>query len=372
MRAPGICAILLSPVLAPPAGAQLSPAIWETDLSKRLIDWSELKEEGPPKDGIPSLDKPQFEAVAAAASWLVPGEPVVVIERSGVVRAYPIQILLWHELVNDEFDDAPILVTYCPLCNSALAFDRRVKGRTHTFGVAGFLRHNDMVMYDRQTDSLWQQITGEAIVGTLTGVQLAPVISRVMPFGAFWKAHPKGQVLSRDTGYYPGYGQTTYLGYEHGNLDPSYGRAPVRRGARLNRVLAVVADGRRRAYTFDHLRNRGVVEDRLRASRYVIFFEEDVLTALDTPRIADSRPVGTAAAYIVYLDGRRLRFLRRDNRIVDRETGSTWDIFGTAVDGPLKGKRLLPMQQAIYFEFAHRRFYPRAEVVGTAQSGIER
>lgn len=367
-RALVACAVALSATVARPARAQPAPEVWKTDLSKRSIRLSELRPAGPPKDGIPSLDAPSFVPASEAAKWLVPGEPVILIEQAGHARAYPIQILLWHELVNDQFDDVPILVTYCPLCNSSLVFDRRINGRTYSFGVAGFLRNNSLVAYDRETDSLWQQVTGEAIVGTHTGARLTPFPSRVVSFGAFLRSHPGGQVMSRQTGYLPGYGRTTYIGYELGDAPAAGGVEPVRRGDRLQRVITVNIEGRRRAYSFHLLRSRKVFEDRVAGARFVIFFDPAVLSPLDAPQIAASRSVGTAAAYFAELDGRLLHFRFRDGRITDRETGSTWDVLGTAVDGPLKGKLLTPTQQLIYFEFTHRQFFPRVEILGASSS----
>ena len=366
MRAPVWLAILIVPVLVAPAGAQLSPEVWKTDLSKRAIALSELQaEEGrPPKDAIPSIDRPQFDSVSEASGWLVPGEAVIVVEQENDARAYPLQILLWHELVNDQIGGIPILVSYCPLCNSAIVFDRRVKGEPHTFGVASFLRNNDMVMYDRQTDSLWQQLTGESIVGTLTGQQLTPLPSRVVPFAAFAASYPDGKVLNRLTGYFPPYGKSTYTGYEFGDGPAGEDAKPMRRGERLERVLVISVGDRRRAYLFDFLRRMRVVEDRLKGLRYVVFFEPQMLTPLDASHVSQSRPVGTAAAYLTEVNGKRLRFRRRGDKIVDRETGSAWNVLGVAEEGPLKGTRLTPAPQAIYFEFAYRTFFPRSELVG--------
>src|SRR5579863_5188381 len=145
-------------VLAVPLPAQFAGGSWHTDISKRSINLNELKPGGPGKDGIPALNRPKFTSVAEAGRWLDPKEPVIVVERAADVRAYPLQILIWHELVNDQIGDTPLLISYCPLCNSAVVFDRRVAGSVYDFGVSGMLRDSDMVMFDRQTDSLWQQI----------------------------------------------------------------------------------------------------------------------------------------------------------------------------------------------------------------------
>ncbi len=350
--------VLLVALAAPGLWAQLSPGNWRTDLSKKSIDLSELRLGGPPKDGIPAIDQPVFISCRDASSWLHPKEPVLVVEHAGQARAYPLQILIWHELVNDQMGDLPILVSYCPLCNSALVFDRRVDGRVHDFGVSGMLRHSDMVMYDRQTDSLWQQVTGEAIVGTLTGKTLALLPSQTLAFGTFCEVFPQGQVLSRHTGHERPYGENPYVGYESRN--------------RLERVVALSWEGKSKAYPFELLRRAGVLEDRLGSLRYVIFFEPETLTALDERQIARSRAVGTVGVFSPELEGRRLSFRRRDGRIVDKQTGSTWTVAGTATAGPLAGKRLTPVRHGVYFAFAWMAFYPGSQMVRAAGVSDER
>ncbi|HBY59063.1 MAG TPA: hypothetical protein DEH78_04535, partial [Solibacterales bacterium] len=207
--------VLLFLFLSFPIRAQFAQGDWKTDTSKRSIQLSELLRGGPPKDGIPSIDKPRF-VPAVTVDWLAPKELVIAFNSAGPPRAYPLQILMWHELVNDTAGEQPILVSYCPLCNSALVFDRRVSGATLEFGVSGMLRNSDMVMYDRQTDSLWQQITGEAIVGHHTGGTLRILPSQMIPFDQFQQSYPNGLVLSRDTGFQRDYGRNPYTGYEFG------------------------------------------------------------------------------------------------------------------------------------------------------------
>ncbi|KFB09746.1 hypothetical protein EL18_00764 [Nitratireductor basaltis] len=141
---------------------------WKTDFSRNSIEWSEILSGGPPRDGIPSIDSPDFEK-ASANKTLDQREPVIQLQIGNEIRAYPLSILTWHEIVNDTFDGMPVAVTYCPLCNASITFDRRVDGRILEFGTTGKLRHSDLVMYDRQTESWWQQFTGEAIAGALTG-----------------------------------------------------------------------------------------------------------------------------------------------------------------------------------------------------------
>ena len=353
-----VCAIL---------DAQLSEGPWKTDLSKKSIPLSDLMRGGPPKDGIPAIDRPKFVDVRQAATWLVPKEPVLVVERDGEARAYPLQILIWHELVNDEMEGTPILVSYCPLCNSAIVFDHRVDGIPHDFGVSGMLRHSDMVMYDRRTDSLWQQITGEAIVGAHTGKTLKILGSQTVSFDTFSKNFPEGRVLSRETGIQRPYGHTPYMGYEFGNrlMMP----VPVTRSSHLRlleRIVTVSAGKTVRAYPFALLRSRGVYEDKIKDARYVIFFEEGTVTPLDRREIRESRDIGSVGAFSPELDGRRLGFRRKDGRIIDKETASTWNVLGVATEGPLAGKRLKPVDHGVYFAFAWLVFRPDTEIVGNS------
>jgi len=352
--------------------AQLPPSSWKTDLSKKSIDLKELKSGGPPKGGIPAIDRPRFVSAGEAAPWLNPKEPVLTVEMSGEVRGYPLQILMWHELVNDRIGETPILVSYCPLCNSALVFDRRVDGKTYDFGVSGLLRHSDLVMYDGQTDSLWQQITGEAIVGTLTGKKLGILPSQTVSFATFSSNFPAGKVLSRETGYDKPYGQNPYVGYEFGGrlMMPVTPRRQTRLKP-LERIVTVEVGNKRKAYPLSYLRDRRVLEDKIKQSRFVVLFEEGTVTTLDRGRIADSRDVGSVGVFHVEIDGKPLSFRKNGEKVVDRETGSTWNVLGIASGGPLAGKRLKPLDHGVYFAFAWLVFRPDTEIVGEIAAPIE-
>ena len=170
-------------------------------------------------DCIPALDHPRFESVASAGSWLHAGDVVFTISLRGVHRAYPQRILNWHEIVNDTIKDEPIAVTFCPLCGSALAFERKVDGRTVTFGVSGLLFNSDLVMYDRREGSLWQQFSGQAIVGPAARrneiLKLVPI--GTTSWGQWVRRYPHAQVLSRDTGYIRDYNVYPYGAYEQDN-----------------------------------------------------------------------------------------------------------------------------------------------------------
>ncbi len=181
-------------IIALPLFGQLTGRHWRTDTSKHSVSLKELRPGGPGKDGIPALDHPKFVSVGEARKWLEAKEPLIVVQTEQEVRAYPLQILIWHELVNDWIGDTPVLISYCPLCNSAVVFDRRLGGSVYDFGVSGMLRDSDMVMYDRTTESLWQQITGEAIVGTLTGSRLTVLPSQTVSLAVLGDHFPQAKV----------------------------------------------------------------------------------------------------------------------------------------------------------------------------------
>ncbi len=199
------------------AGAEtesLPPGIQLTeDGVKYLVHPSKILSGGPPKDGIPSIDNPRFVSVEEANEWLGDNELVMAIRHKGITRVYPFQILVWHEIVNDSIAGDPILVTYCPLCGSGIAFEGRVQGQAVEFGTTGKLYNSNLIMYDRRTDTYWTQIEGKAIIGELTGTKLKPVSADTVDWGTWKQYHPDSQVLSRDTGYSRSYGRDPYGNY---------------------------------------------------------------------------------------------------------------------------------------------------------------
>jgi hypothetical protein len=211
-------AIVLLLLIQNANGQQLGE--FNTNFEKRSIEIEELIDGGPGKDGIPSIDNPGFVSQEEAADWLRGREPVISLRINGEAKAYPIQILMWHEIVNDEIGGIPVAVTFCPLCYSAIVFDRRLEGEVLEFGVTGLLRKSDMVMYDRTTESFWQQFSGEAIVGDYTGAFLTIVSSQLISFDQFRETYPNAYVLSRETGHRRNYGENPYAGYDDINNTP--------------------------------------------------------------------------------------------------------------------------------------------------------
>jgi Protein of unknown function (DUF3179) len=370
---PAVLAAMLS-AGGPGANARLTTAAqaasvpfdtseWKTDFTKHSAPLAEIMSGGPPKDGIPAIDMPEFVSVAAADEWLKPKEPVVFVERNGDARAYPLQILIWHEITNDTVGGVPVAITFCPLCNTAIAFDRRVGPRVLDFGTTGRLRFSDLVMYDRQTESWWQQATGEAIVGELTGTHLVPLPAQIISWDTFKRAFPDGHVLSRHTGSRRPYGRNPYAGYDSVDSSPFLYRGP--RDARLRpmeRVVTVSIGADDAAYPFSVLQKVHVVNDGVGGRKIVVLFESGVTSALDQSSIAESRDIGTAAVFERTVNGRTLTFVWTAGQVSDQQTGSAWGILGTAVAGPLKGARLTPVVHGQPFWFAWAVFRPNTRV----------
>jgi hypothetical protein len=319
-----------------------------------------------PRDAIPSIDDPRF-VPPTAARWLAGREPVISLEIHGDARSYPLQILTWHEIVNDVVGGVPVAVTYCPLCNSAVVYERRVQGSTLEFGTSGMLYQSALVMYDRQTGSLWTQIDGRAVRGAMTGTRLNLVPAQILSFTQWRREYPRGRVLSRATGVDREYGQNPYDYYD--SLD-----APIReffiggwdrRMPPLDRVVGVAVGHASVAYPYRDLAESGtssVVQDRVGDTEIVVIWKSGVASALDRPTIADSRDVGTSGVFLPSARGRALTFRSRNGRIVDTQTGSTWNVSGRATGGPLESLRLEPVPHLDAFWFAWQAYYPETRI----------
>jgi hypothetical protein len=340
---------------------------WNTNWDRHSIEYDELLSGGPPRDGIPSIDEPKFEDPGEAAEWLADNEPVISLEIGGDARAYPLQILTWHEIVNDTVGDVPVIVTFCPLCNSAITFDRRLGGEVYEFGTSGLLRNSDLVMYDRTSESLWQQLTGEAIVGDLVGEQLTFLPASIVSFADFRSAYPDGVVLSRETGYSRSYGRNPYAGYDRIGQSPFLfdGEEDDRLPA-MARVVTVslddpsVGSGQTVdvAYPLSILAKDGVINDTQAGRDLAVFHAIGTSSALDAATIAEGADVGATGVFDANLEGQKLSFRRDGDRIMDDDTGSTWNVLGQAIDGPLSGKSLTPIVHGDHFWFAWAAFKP--------------
>ena len=282
-----ILAAALGAVLAMPAMAD--PDRWRhawpnTDFSRSSVAFSEIMSGGPPRDGIPALTDPGFIPVAEETR-LDPTEPVIAVELGDATpRAYPLRYLTWHEIVNDEVAGLPIAVTFCPLCNSAITFDRRVGGAVLNFGVSGLLRNSDMVMFDRETESWWQQAIGQGIVGHHMGTELDILPTWMESWQAFRARNPQGLVMD-EPGHRRPYGSNPYVGYDSAPRPFLYSGEMPPHG--ISPLLRVVRVGDR-AWPLTRLAEAGEITE----EGVTLTWVEGQASALDTDRIGAGRDVG--------------------------------------------------------------------------------
>jgi hypothetical protein len=259
----------------------------DTDFSKISIPLNEILSGGPPKDGIPSIDKPVFMPVSEITD-IADREPVIGLEINGDARAYPLRVLTWHEIVNDEVGGKPVTVTYCPLCNAAIVFEREIDGKRLDFGTTGLLRNSDLVMYDRQTQSWWQQFTGEAIVGEMLGTKLTLVPARLEAYGLFKARHGNGKVLVPGNPHFRPYGRNPYAKYDSAAAPFLYRGDLPKDISPMARVVVVRDGGEMLVYALELLAR----ENEVTSGDIVLKWQKGQASALDTEQIAEGRDVG--------------------------------------------------------------------------------
>ena len=335
-----------------------------------VIEPTLIRSGGVPPDGIPAIDVPNFVTVDDA-DFLVDEEAVVLVEVDGLAKAYPIQILIWHEIVNDTFGDVPVSITYCPLCNSALAFDRRFGDRVLDFGTSGELYQSALVMYDRQTESLWAHFTGQGLVGHYAGAQLDIIPAQTVSWAQFARAHPDGLVLDTQTGASRPYGQNPYPGYDFEQSDPIAGffNGDIDRTlAAKARIVGIADDAGSVAVRLEDLVTSPVIPVGEGDRNLVVFHQPGLASALDSFEVGGGRDVGQTGVFeAIGPDGQGLTFAPvgdpADGAFTDDETGSTWNVLGQAVDGPLAGNELTQVTHLDTFWFAWATYRPGTVIV---------
>jgi len=388
------------------------------DAGKANIPVAKILNGPPPPQGIPALgftgsfnrlipatQPPKFVSPGAASTWIKDFEPVILFEFAGEAKAYPLQIMVWHEIINDTVGGVPVAVTFCPLCNSAMAFDLRVPltaqlrqevlernpyahlvplddafleaytdqhGQASvvgistslqlSFGNTGMLYNSNLLMFDSETSSFWSQISGKGNVGTLTGVRLLRYPAQIISFGEFRELFPEAPVLSRETGFARPYGQNAYLGYDRIDEPPFLllGAADGRLPPHL-RVASLELDGEAVAYPFDLLAEVKVINDTVAGVPITVFWQ----SGESTPEGEDLPEV---AVFKRQVAGRTLSFHSADGEFVDTETGSHWNLVGHAVSGELTGTELEPVIHDNTFWFAWAAFKPGTRVYQQPQT----
>jgi hypothetical protein len=318
---------------------------------KSIIPIDKIVSGGPPKDGIPSIDKPKFVSVQDANKFLQDGDLVIGLNINGDVRAYPQQILVWHEIVNDKVGDIPVAVTYCPLCFTSQVFKRTLDGQIVVeFGTSGKLYNSNLVMYDRTSQSYWSQALGQGIVRKYAGTKLERVPFDLANWKDWKQLFPNSKVLSIDTGFGRPYGADPYGNYYTSpDIYFPVSHADSRLGVK-EIVIGLENNGTYRAYKLDQIETNKAISDEIKGKSFTLFSLYPFMV-----RVYDN-----------VIDGKLLTFAYdiKSGKIFDKQTGSEWNFDGDAIDGELKGKHLtrLPFDEGFWFEWVA--FHPETEVYG--------
>jgi hypothetical protein len=323
--------------------------IMVTNGKKHLVPLDKIKGGGPPKDGIPSIDDPKF-VDATDADFVSDSHTVIGLEINGETKAYPLFILVWHEIVNDMIGGVPVSVTYCPLCYTNQVFERTLDGKEVEFGTSGKLYNSNLVMYDRLTDSYWSQALGKAITGELTGQELKIIPFDVITWGDWKTIHPDSKILTTDTGHLRAYGVDPYGDYY---TDPRIIFPVDHRDERLHPkeiILGFRESGIYKAYGQNDIENSMVINDKV----------------ANTPLLLTSLYPQNARAFERTLDGTVLDFEFKDGMIIDTQTNSEWNYDGLAISGTLEGSQLprMPFNPGFWFEWVA--FHPETELYGAS------
>ncbi|MBI3842744.1 MAG: DUF3179 domain-containing protein [Thaumarchaeota archaeon] len=312
---------------------------------KHIVPLEKIVGGGPPKDGIPSIDHPKF-VQASKAQFLKDDDLVIGLNINGEKKAYPLFILVWHEIVNDKIGDTPVTVTYCPLCFTTQVFDRTINGTEVEFGTSGKLYNSNLVMYDRYTGSYWSQALGRSITGELAGFELKKITFDVARWKDWKSLYPESLVLTTDTGFQRAYGSDPYGDYYTNpqiifpvtNKDDRLGPKEI--------ILGLEYSNSYKAYKLADLESSKLINDKIN--------DKKILLASLYPKMA--------RAFDREVDGKSLEFTFSDDKIIDKQTNSEWSFEGQAVAGPLKGRQLdrLTLNPGFWFEWVA--FHPSTEI----------
>lgn len=233
------------------------------DVENSIVPKEDIFSGGPPKDGIPAILNPKFET-AKGAKWLDDKDLVAGVDIKGIQKAYPIRILVWHELVNDKINNTPFLITYCPLCGSILAFSRYINDEELTFGVSGLLYQSDVLFYDHKTESLWSQLKMQSVSGKFAGAEMKLIPYTFSTWREWKDQHPNSLVLSKDTGYIRNYNSDPYLSYYSSKKIYFPVNKTNDRFHPKEKILVVLSGDKSKAYPFSYLEKiDGTFEDKI-------------------------------------------------------------------------------------------------------------
>ena len=344
---------------------------WRTDQTNTIIDPYEIQAVLP-RRSFPKLDFPKFISNEEAESHYYQYEPVISIELNGEAKAYPLSILTLHKISNDVIGGVPILPAYCPLCNTAVVFDRRLKvaGEEYLleFEVSGMLRKSNLIIYDFLTETWWQQLTGEAITGEFVGSKLTYIPSMIISYKEFFERYPTGKILSNKTGskYEKRYGTNPYEKYDDETGIP-YSRFfneknIDKRLPEMERIINIRDQEKYKIYPSSVIKKKEVINDKFESKNIVIFYQSGTVSVLDNTIISESKDVGSITVFNPIVNNKILIFKKAGNIFEDEQTNSEWDITGLCTKGELKGSQIKPVIHGNHFAFAWFAFYPESEI----------
>jgi hypothetical protein len=351
-----------------PTGPSALADMNAAEFPEPLVNPGDIISGGPPPDGIPPIDDPVFLNVADNLGLLEDNEPVVALAIGDDARAYPVSIMIWHEIVNDTVGGVPVTVSYCPLCNSAVSYGREINGVETTFGTSGRLFASALVMYDRATESLWTHFDGKAVVGVLTGTELDVYGSPLMSWEDFRNTYPTGKVLDEtQTGFRRSYGTNPYVGYDDSDTEPFLFRGiPDQRARSKERVVGVSHNDVDVAYSLQSISGNGPTATTVDHGdeQLVILWNPGQSTALEGSAVDDGRDVGSVGVFVPRAEEQVLTIVGDGEGFVDEETGSRWSVAGVALDGELAGIQLQRIPHLDTFWFAWATYRPGSGLVG--------
>jgi len=321
--------------------------IMETNGVKHIIPLDKIKGGGPPKDGIPSIDNPVFTNIQDS-NFMSDSDTVIGLEINGEAKAYPIFILVWHEIVNDRLGNTPVSITYCPLCYTSQVFERIIDNQEVEFGTSGKLYNSNLLMYDRLTESYWSQALGIAVKGELAGHSLDMIPFDVITWGDWKKLHPNTLVLTTDTGYIRSYATDPYGSYY---TEPRIMFPVEHSDDRMNPKEIILGFNKNeiyKAYKQNDIESKIIVNDSIG----------------ETPVMLVSLFSENSRAFERIVDDKILDFIYTDDKILDTQTNSEWNYDGLSISGEHEGKQLERMAIEPRFWFAWIAFHPETLVFG--------
>ncbi|MBI2085260.1 MAG: DUF3179 domain-containing protein [Candidatus Aenigmarchaeota archaeon] len=321
--------------------SQLYPPVRTIGNVKSLVNISDF-DTPLPEGAIPEIINPKF--VSANVTYPEDKDLVVGIVYNGLIKAYPIKILNWHEVINDNFSGKPVAVTYCVLCRTPIAYESKVSGKIATFKVTGILYNSNDVLVDSVTRSYWSQLTGEAIMGDIVGKNLTRIPVETTTWSLWKSKYPDTLVMSSDTGFDRDYGTDPYGGYEESEKVWYRVKNEDKRLFVKDIIYGVTFAGEAKAYLKSNVTSIGVVNDQVGKQKLVVIYDKE----LDVIKIFDRN-----------LKGRELNFEIAGDKIVDKETNSVWNYDGVAIEGSMKGEQLKRIDATYGFWYVWAAFYPK-------------